>query len=60
MIQIHRNKRQMLYFDILASLCNMAGWFKSDLVSNPEDKFSRDAVHEPRREKICLWDFRPS
>ena len=28
-------------FKLLACLCNCTGWFKSDLVGNPEDRFSR-------------------
>ena len=30
---------------LLASLCSRADWFKSYLVGNPEDRFSRDVAH---------------
>ena len=32
-------------FKTLASFCSCAGWFKSYLVGNPEDRFSRDGTH---------------
>ena len=32
----------MRIFNILASLCSWAGWFESDFVGSPEDRFSRD------------------
>ena len=32
----------MRIFTFLASLCSWAGWFESDFVSSPEDRFSRD------------------
>ena len=32
-------------FKTLASLCSLAPWFESNLVANPEDRFSRDVAH---------------
>ena len=32
-------------FQFLASLCSWAGWFKSHMVGNPEDRFSRVTAH---------------
>ena len=58
MIQIHRNNRQMHNFDILASLCNMADWFLSDLVSNLRTGFleTRSTSHVARKSVFGISD----
>ena len=44
----------MQIFNILASLCSWAGWFESDFVGNPEDRFSRDEAQLISPELPCF------
>ena len=55
-----------LKFQALASLCSWAGPFKSYLVANPEDRFSRDVLHisrplhihkQPAEDSFIGWDL---
>ena len=50
-------------FKPLVIFCDCAAWFVSDLVGNPEDRFSHKEAHlkayEPRRKNARLHGFRP-
>ena len=41
------------HFNILASLCSLAGWLESYTVRNPEDMFSH-------ARESCEWRFTPT
>ena len=44
----------ILYPKFQAILCGCAAWFVSDLVGNPENRFSHDAAHVIKMSRVSL------